>query len=181
MLAHPETGETPLAYLQHTALDYTHEPGFVDADHLFPGNAGLVIAALAAAGVAPATTGDIDLVAQLEQTITATGAYSTTARAGFTTGEALAPNQAWSILGLAMTGRAIPPEAIDYLKGLQSADGSWLESDPDTTGLAVVALMSTGQVSVSDPTVARAGLFPSDTAPQRRMATWLGHRAAQRR
>lgn len=166
MLAHPETGATPLAYLQHTALDYTHEPGFVDADHLFPGNAGLVIAALAAAGVAPATTGDIDLVAQLEQTITATGAYSTTARAGFTTGEALAPNQAWSILGLAMTGRAIPPEAIDYLKGLQSADGSWLESDPDTTGLAVVALMSTGQVSVSDPTVARAlGFFRATQLP----------------
>jgi|GEM_PF-1177311 len=156
LLAHPETGETPLAYLQRTALDYTHEPGLTDAPHLFPGNAGLMIAALAAAGVEPAIAGDIDLVSQLEQTITATGAYSTTARAGFTTGEALASNQAWSILGLAMAGRAVPPEAIAYLQALQAADGSWLDGDPDTTGLAVVALMSTGQVPASDPAVARA-------------------------
>ncbi len=159
-LAHPETGETPLAYLQSTALEYSHEPGFADASHLFPGNAGLMIAALAAAGIEPAIAGDIDLVSQLEQTITATGAYSTTARAGFTTGEALAPNQAWSILGLAMAGRAVPPAAIDYLKALQGADGSWLDGDPDTTGLAIVALMSTGQVPATDPAVARAlGFF----------------------
>ncbi len=165
-LAHPDTGATPLFYLQRAALDYTHEPGFADAPHLFPGNAGLVIAALSAAGVQPATTGDIDLVSQLEQSITATGAYSTTARAGFTTGEALAPNQAWSILGLAMAGRAVPPEAIQYLKDLQSADGSWLEGDPDTTGLVVVALMSTGQVTASDPAVARAlGFFRTTQLP----------------
>ena len=49
----PETGGTPLDFVLTTAITYTHEPGFTDAAHLFPGNAGLAVAALAAAGRDP--------------------------------------------------------------------------------------------------------------------------------
>jgi hypothetical protein len=158
LLAHPDTGMTPLDLVISTAITYTHQPGFADTAHLFPGNAGLVIAAIAAAGGdARAAAGD-DLVLQLEETLKATGAYSTTATAGFTTGEALAPNQAWAMLGLSMAGRAVPVEAVHYLTSLQDPDGSWLAGDPDTTGLVIVALMSTGLVETTDPAIVQ-GLF----------------------
>ncbi|MFO7698744.1 MAG: prenyltransferase/squalene oxidase repeat-containing protein [Anaerolineae bacterium] len=159
VLAHPETRVTPLDHIIGTAIAYTHEPGFTDPAHLFPGNAGLAIAAMAAAGTAPRIAVSVDLVGQLEQTLTATGAYSTTASAGYTTGEALPPNQAWAILGLSMAGESVPATAIAYLAGIQGSDGSWLDGDPDTTGLAIVALMSTGQVSTSDPAIVKGLRF----------------------
>ncbi|MHB1317317.1 MAG: prenyltransferase/squalene oxidase repeat-containing protein, partial [Anaerolineae bacterium] len=155
ILSHPETEASPLDYIVSTAITYTHESGFPDAAHLFPGNAGLAVAAMAAAGLDPRAVGRVDLIGQLEQTLSATGAYSTTASAGYTTGEALAPNQAWAMLGLSMAGEAVPSYAVDYLVGLQEPDGSWLDGDPDTTGLAIVALMSTGQVAPTHPAVVR--------------------------
>jgi hypothetical protein len=159
LLANPDTGKTPLDFLISTGITYTHEPGFTDAAHLFPGNAGLTIAALAAAGRDPREAAGTDLVVQLEKTLWATGAYSTTATAGFTTGEALAPNQAWAILGLSMAGRVVPLEGITYLVSMQDPDGGWLAGDPDTTGLAIVALMSTGQVDTTAQAIVRGLSF----------------------
>jgi hypothetical protein len=63
------------------------------------------------------------------------------------------------MLGLSMAGQSVPATAIAYLAGLQGSDGSWLDGDPDTTGLAIVALMSTGQVSASDPEIVKGLRF----------------------
>ncbi|NLT72850.1 MAG: hypothetical protein GXX94_01465 [Chloroflexi bacterium] len=156
VLSHPESGLAPLDYLVSTLVTYTHESPFEDSEHLFPGNAGLALAALASADLRPAPSTGVDLVEQLEATLRPTGAYSTTAASGFTTGEALASNQAWAMLGLAMAGRPVPATAASYLIGLQEPSGGWQDSDPDTTGLAVVALMSTGHVAPTDPAISRA-------------------------
>ena len=63
------------------------------------------------------------------------------------------------MLGLSMAGRVVPPQAVSYLVSVQDPDGSWLAGDPDTTGLAIVALMSTGQVDPTSPAVVQGLSF----------------------
>jgi len=57
---------------------------------------------------------------------------------------------AWAVLGLAAMGESIPPEVIDYLYGVQNADGGWAwnewgtSSEVQHTAMVVQALLAAG-------------------------------------
>ena len=154
------TGTTLLDYLSTQAVTYTHDA----SGTLFPGRAGLLLAAVAAAGADPTSFGGIDILAELDASYhPATGAYSTTASQGFSSGEASDFNQAWAILGLSSAAQPIPSPATDYLSRTQGADGSWGFGDPDTTALAVVAIIGSGNRPVTDPMIQDALDYFRDT------------------
>ena len=85
-----------------------------------------------------------------------TGAYSTTAQQDFSSGAASDLSQAWSILGLSLAGQVIPDLAGQYLIQSQAADGSWGAGDPDTTALAVTALLASRKVDSQSDSIQKA-------------------------
>ncbi len=139
-------GNSPLDYLATQAAPYTRD----DSDVIFPAQAGKLINGLLATGEDPTTFASLNLVADLQSTLQPTGAYSSTASRGFSTGAASVTTQSFALLGLAAAGEPVPQPAIDYLKSLQAEDGSF--GSPDNTGLALQALIAAG-VPNSDPAV----------------------------
>jgi len=133
-------GNTPIDYLLETYQGYI----FDDNQLLFPGNAGLILAALSFFQSAPE-----DLPAFILDTLQEDGSFSTEAAKDWNSGLATDLSQALAILGLAAHGDPIPAAAVDYLLLKQLDDGTWdngFGSDPDTTALVVVALLASGQV-----------------------------------
>jgi len=163
------SGTTPLDYLETQAYTYTHDL----TGTLFPGRAGMLVVSVVAAqadptrfGVYPTGHGSagqpLDLVTALESTYHPdTGAYSSTAKGGYSSGTAGTINQLWSLLGLAAAQRTIPLTATEYLLSLQEPDGGWGwgagYGDVDTTALALQALLATGHVAPTDAPI-RNGL-----------------------
>ena len=120
---------------------------------VFPGSAGLTVAALAVVDQAPA-----DLVDALAATMQADGSYATEAAAEFSSGAATDLSQAFSLLGLALAGQEVPAEAVDYLIGKQLEDGTFdsgFGPDTDTTAIAAIALLANG-VSADDAAIQAA-------------------------
>ncbi|HSO27397.1 MAG TPA: hypothetical protein VLS48_04965, partial [Anaerolineales bacterium] len=81
-----------------------------------------------------------------------TGQYADAGDAGF---------QSWAILGVRALGETAPPQAVAYLKSLQTADGGWewqtgFGSDSNTTALAIQALIAAGEAPTA--TVVTEGL-----------------------
>jgi squalene cyclase len=149
------SGTTMVEYLANQAITYTHDT----SGTLFPGRAGILLAAVAAANGDPMNFGGMDIVAELTATLQpATGAYSTTATSGWSSGEASDLSQAWAILGLSAAAVPVPTIASDYLLGTQAEDGSWVEiiNDPDTTALAVNALLGSGNAQPQDAHIQKA-------------------------
>jgi hypothetical protein len=137
------TGTTMIYYLRDNAISYTHDL----TGELFPSRAGLLMAAASAANENPTSFGGMDLITELEGSYQpATGAYSTTAKQGWTSGAASDLTQAWAVFGLSSAGRQIPVTATTFLVDSQGVNGSWGFGDPDTTALAVVALIGSGHV-----------------------------------
>ena len=67
-------------------------------------------------------------------------------------------SQSIAMLGLACTGNTVPAQASAALKANQIADGGWGfqgASDPDTTAIAVQALLASGAAQ-NDPAIAKA-------------------------
>jgi len=159
-MAHTTSGKTMIDYLETHAVTFTHDVSGTSSDHLFPQNAGLLLATAAAANAAPTGFGGMDLIGELTDTYhPATGAYSSTARGSYINGQADELNQAWAILGLGAAGQPVPVTATEWLIDRQAADGSWAAfgmSDPDTTALAVVALIGSGNVQPTDVAVQKA-------------------------
>jgi hypothetical protein len=152
----PATGLTMLNYLESQVVIYTHDKNGL----LFPGRAGLLLAAVAAAGGTPQQFGGMNLLSELEATFhLSTGEYSTEASGGYSSGAASDLSQAWALLGLSLAGQPVPAPAVGYLLGTQAPDGSWGSMDPDTTALAVIALLTSGQVQPADPAVTNALIF----------------------
>ena len=152
----PATGLSMLNYLESQAVIYTHD----ENGTLFPGRAGLLLAAVAVAGGTAGQFGGMDLLGELEATFHwSTGEYSTAASGGYSSGEASDLSQAWVLLGLCLAGQPVPAPAVGYLLGRQAPDGSWGSMDPDTTALAVIALLASRQVQPSDPAVTNALIF----------------------
>lgn len=121
---------------------------------LFPGSAGLILAALPQIDGQPNPLAD-DLLAVLQ----ADGSFATQASSDFVSGAASASNQIFAILGLSAAAVEIPPLAVTYLLEQQLKDGTWdngFGSDPDTTAAAVIALLSSGQVAANDPSILKA-------------------------
>jgi len=101
------------------------------------GKAGKLLAVVTAAGIDPRAFAGDDLVARVL-------AYNTQNDGVLA---ALAPNQAWAIMGLAAAREPLPTGAVDALLALQQADGGWdsgYGEDPDTTSLALQALIAGG-------------------------------------
>jgi len=132
-------GNSMLDYLAAQAITYTHDT----TGTLFPGRAGILLAAVSVAGKDPSTFGRMDLAGDLENSFHPdTGAYSTTAQQDLSSGKASDLTEAWAILGLSLAGHSVPDAAIQYLIQSQAMDGSWGGGDPDTTALAVTALQT---------------------------------------
>jgi hypothetical protein len=149
-------GQTMLDYLESQAVTYTHD----EAGALFPGRAGLLLAAVAVAGGQPQQFGGMDLLSELEASFHwSTGEFSTAASGGYSSGAASDLSQAWAVLGLSLAGQPVPALAAGYLLGTQAEDGSWGSMDPDTTALAVIALLASKQVLPADPAVTNALIF----------------------
>jgi len=74
-------------------------------------------------------------------------------------------SQSIAILGLACTGNNVPSAALDPLRASQVDDGGWGfdgASDPDTTAIAVQAMLAAG-TSASDEDVAAALAYLQET------------------
>jgi hypothetical protein len=154
------TGTTMMDYLSTVAVTYTHDASGTTSAHLFPSNAGLFLAAVVAANQAPTAFGGMDLITELEATYHPdTGVYSTTAALGWSSGAASDINQTWSLFGLSAANREVPQKAVEYLVDSQGVDGSWGFSDLDTTAVAVVALIASGQVGPADEVIQQAIAF----------------------
>jgi hypothetical protein len=155
----PGSSVSALDFLAAQVFTYTRDL----TGTIFPAQAGKALLGIVAAGASPTAFGvnpgggTLNLVSSLEGSyVAATGAYSTTAVRGFSSGAASPLSQAFAILGLRAAGRPIPPAALTYLRGLQAADGSWVSVD--TTGLALQALRAAG-VSAADADIAEASAY----------------------
>jgi hypothetical protein len=146
-------GNSMLDYLSAQAITYTHDA----TGTLFPGRAGILITAVKLAGEDPSGFGGMNLTGELEASFHPdTGAYSTTAQQGLSSGAASDFSQAWAILGLSLVGHTIPDSAPQYLTMSQAGDGSWGSGDPDTTALAVTALLASHKVNSQSDTIQHA-------------------------
>ena len=146
-------GKSLLDYLATEAITFTHDT----TGTLFPGRSGELLVAVAVAGENPKAFGGMDLVAQLVGSIhTDTGAYSTTAKQGYSSGAASDVSQAWIILGLSLSKQAVPEVAVQYLVKSQGTDGSWGSGDPDTTALVTTALLTSQKLDVKSPAIQKA-------------------------
>ncbi len=152
-------GTTMVDYLALQAITYTHDA----SGTLLPARAGMLAVAVVAADADPTDFGGMDLIAELTATYHAnTGAYSTTATAGWTTGAASTLNQAWAILGLSAAQQAIPLTATTFLLNHQESDGGWgygFGGDVDTTALVIQALLAGGHITPTHPALQAAEAF----------------------
>ncbi len=102
-----------------------------------------------ALGIDPKSVGGTDLIAKI------TGGYDSAT--GTYAGDDF--NQSIAMLGLACTGNSVPAAALGALKATQIAsDGGWGFggfSDPDTTAIAIQALLASGAPK-SDPVLTKA-------------------------
>jgi hypothetical protein len=147
--------QTALDFLENRAYSYTHDLDGVP----FPGRLGLLILAVAAGDATPTAfaaypTGHpqagqpINLLSTITDTFQpATGAYSTTASLGFSSGAAGSLSQSFVLLGLAAAATPAPPAAVQFLTDLQEPDGGWgfgFGGDVDTTAVVIQALLAQG-------------------------------------
>lgn len=149
-----QDGKTLIDFLETTVISSTYANGIRADDNLFPGAAGMILAAVAAAGEDTTSFGGVNLVAAINATLKPTGAYSTTAEAGFSSGAANAINQSLAIFGLVAAGQPIPQIATDWLIAQQDTQGSWFD-DIDVTGYAMMALVGSGNVPATDESIQR--------------------------
>ena len=143
-------GLTPVGYLLNSYPSY-----IVDANQLpFPGNVGLVLLALSLHQAAPDGLSEL-----LLSTLQEDGSFSSEAAQDWNTGIATDLSQSLAILGLVAHGDAVPSAAVDYLVNKQLDDATWdngFGSDPDTTAMVVIALLSSGQVTPEDSVIQKA-------------------------
>jgi hypothetical protein len=144
--------QTPLTYLANRATSYVKDP----QNRTFPGRAGQLTVAVAAAGGNPTAFGTLNLVAEIMSTYdSSTGIFSSQAQSGFSSGAASTINQLWAIAGLAAAGQTVPTSATEYLLTLQETDGlgGWgfgFGSDLDTTAQVLWALGASRNTSLAD-------------------------------
>ncbi|NJP06806.1 MAG: hypothetical protein HC837_14925 [Chloroflexaceae bacterium] len=152
-------GTTLLDFLTTQAVSYTYANGIPADENLFPGAAGLVLAAVAAADEDPTNFAGVNLIEALNSTLKPTGAYSTTAEAGFSSGAANAINQSLAIFGLVAAGQPIPTSATDWLIDQQETAGSWSGGSIDVTGYCIMALIGSGNVPPTNAAIQQARVF----------------------
>ena len=72
-------GKSMLDYLNAQTISFTHDI----TGNLFPGRAGMILSAISLADGEPLDVGGMDLAGELEASLQATGAYSSTAQQGY--------------------------------------------------------------------------------------------------
>lgn len=130
-------GKTPADYLKANAAAQNK-----------PASAGKAAMAAKAAGLDPRNVGGTNLIT------TITGGFD--AARGTYAGDDF--SQSIAMLGLACTGNTVPVSALSALKATQLSDGGWGfggSSDPDTTAIAMQALLA-GGVAKDDPAITKA-------------------------
>lgn len=149
ILTNPD-GISATTYLAENYPYYVYDANSL----LYPASAGLVLAALPKIDDQPSP-----LAAEILAVLQPDGSFATEASSDFVSGAASDSNQAFSLLGLAAAGATIPSEAVQYLLDRQMDDGTWdngFGSDPDTTAVAVIALLSSGQVKSDHPAIQKS-------------------------
>jgi len=179
-------GNTLLDYLESRAFTYTRDM----TGTVYPGRIGMTIAATVAGNANPYAFAQypaghssegtaIDLVDELKDTYhPATGAYSTTAKGPFTTGDANGTNQLWAMVALASIQETVPVAAVDFFLDLQEADGGWAwvtgsGGDVDMTGLGMQALLASGFVEPTNVQIQEGLHFLRET--QLDSGGWAGY------
>lgn len=143
-------GVSALDYLSAHYADYIYDQNGT----IFPGNAGLVLTALSLFDVSPEA-----LAAELTATLKEDGSFSSDASSDFVSGAASDTSQALAVLGLTLSGVDVGKPAITFLLEKQMDDGTWdsgFGSDPDTTALVVVSLLTSGYVPADDPAIQKS-------------------------
>jgi len=131
-------GRTPLDFLASEALTYTAQG---------PGEAAKLALAVEAANADPAHFAGLNLIEMLQSSYDQnTGVF---AAVPFT--DTNIYDQALAILALAAGQNRVPDAAVEALLGWQGGDGGWefspgagWGSDPDSTALAIMALLASG-------------------------------------
>ena len=144
------SGKTSLDYL------YTQVPTYPAGS---AAAAGKLLAGVVAAGGNPRSFGGFDLVVSTTVFYSATsGQYGSNVW-----------DQAWAMIGLAAAKQTIPATATQHLVQVHSTDGGWgyanfgsFGSDPDSTGLALMALAAGGE-PVSSAAVVSGLAYLHDT------------------
>ncbi len=130
-------GKTPADYLKAVAAAQTK-----------PASAAKAALAAKALGLNPKAVAGTDLIAAIDAgLVAATGRYASD---DF--------SNAIAVLGLVCTGNTVPDGTTAALRAAQLTDGGWGfggSSDPDTTGIALQALLATG-VPRTDAAVTKA-------------------------
>ncbi len=156
-------GLTPVDYVAANTEAYVYDQNGV----LFPGNAGLILAALATVDQTPA-----DLPQALLDTLQADGSFASDASSEFLSGVATGLSQSLAVMGLAASQIIVPQEAITFLVNSQ-VDGLWdngFGPDLDTSAMAVIALITSGQLDNNSPAIQSA--FTTIRASQLENAGW---------
>jgi squalene cyclase len=171
----PDAGATSDAILAYVAAGY--DPASISAGEGMPSavdalaegaapfvqdsadKAGKLTLAVVAAGQDPRDFGGIDLVDAIEQHYSPTmGAFGSTGTYTNTW------YQSYAILGLAAAKADVPAAAVSQLLALQQAEGGWKYDlgngwwavmDPESTGLALQALIAAG-ISPTDARIIKA-------------------------
>lgn len=149
-------GTTMIDFLKTQAISYSYAAATPADDNLFPGRAGLLLAA--AADEDPTSFGGVNLVEAIATTLKPTGAYSTTATEGYSSGAASPVNQSFAIFGLVAAGQPIPEAATNWLINAQGTNGSW-GGDIDVTSYGIMALIGSGNVSPTHTSIQKATDF----------------------
>ena len=125
-------GISPLGFLATQVPTYSHDGGEIGK---------LILAAVAGDGD-PRSFGGYDLVISLTNQISPSGQFNTNSNF----------KQAMGVLALEAAGEGVPLTPTQWLKGQQMADGGWewaaasgWGSDPDTTAIALQALIAAGE------------------------------------
>lgn len=142
--------------------DYVHGAAFADgsaggekAGANYAGPTGKAVVAALAAGQDPRSFGGFDLVSELQGLMVTSGAKAGRFADDSAFGDYSNPvGQAFDIIALRRTTGAVPDAAVAYLLTAQCADGGFPDayptspkscaSNPDSTGLALQALVAAG-------------------------------------
>lgn len=140
----PGQENTPLDFLKGDSAGLA---AFASANG---GQAGKVVLALTAAAVDPRDFEGVNYLNVLNGHLQPTGAYDVSDSF----------KQAIAILGIAATGEVVPESAITWLAEKQADNGSWDDgfgtaANPDTTAMAIMALLSAG-LDPNDPIIEAA-------------------------
>jgi hypothetical protein len=149
----PGKTQNPVAYLRNNPADladYASQGG---------GPAGKVVLGLAAANQDPRDFVGHNFVISLTEQLSSTGQYAGTAF-----------DQSLALLSLSAVSETVPVSTTQWLKDLQAANGSWDDgfgttSNPDASGMAVMALIAANEPLTSTSLISATSCFSNAQLP----------------